>query len=470
MYTKKLKILMGAVFLLLTFSAIGQKNIVFIWFDDAGYNEFGFRNSLWETPNIDTLKDEGVFFSRFYSAVSCSPSRSELHTGLYTYKTGMHTGNINKYDEESVPLDQAMLPQRLKALGYSTALIGKWHQGYVYPEMHPLNRGYDHFFGMVWGQIGYYNYEHINQKDLQQNGVAFDTTGYVTDIWATKATEYINSIAACSDTPFFLHVSLTSPHTPFEAPSNVIAQAPASFNTTEKTRWAMQKIADEAVGEIKQALAANGMLSNTIIIITNDNGGNAALEADNGDFILGKRYVTEGGIRVPFIWWEDTLTNAGTTVDTVCHLVDMVPTLVGQAGGSINPGENLDGVDIYPLVQGGSIAERYVIVQLLPGRTWAIFKGKWKLVNNKSVVAKTMSPVADNIELFDVVADPDESNDLSSTNTSIVNELQAIITAETPTALDTLDLENPRPGSWDNLDLGVIKTYYDPTYYYYRNW
>jgi arylsulfatase A-like enzyme len=182
--------------------------------------------------------------------------------------------------------------------------------------------------------------------------------------------------------------------------------------------------------------------------------------------------MAEGGVKVPFVWWQPGAVAAGATVDSLASLVDMLPTFVSLAGGSIPNRDSIDGADITPLTTGGTIGTRYCIPNLLPGNTWAIYKGRWKLVRNKLAWAEYLTARPDTIQLFDVVGDPYETTDVSGSHSALVAELQAIIDAQSVIASDTVYMANPRedPEGWIDFPAwGQPKMYYDEDYYWFRS-
>lgn len=465
-------------FILLPVFLFGQQpNIIYIMSDDQGYAEIGSNDSDWHTPHIDSLRAKGAYFNQFYVQPSCTPTRAAFHSGIYPHKLGMWADNIGTGEDASLPDSIFTLPERLKDEGYATALVGKWHQGHAYPEDLPNARGYDYHYGGYHGQWNFtapFAQSATGDYDQHLNGeIDYNETDYYTEVLGQKAVDWINQQGTCSNTPFFLHVSFSAPHSPLQAPADTISLAPAGFSADKKTRWAMIRIMDNEIGKIWDAVIDNGLESNTVIIFTTDNGGDIQnFAADNSPFQLGKRYLAEGGIRVPFIWYQSGTVSRGTTIDTACHIVDLLPTFISLAGGQIANADTskLDGVDISPLTTGSSIAERYIINHIVPDRTWAVVKGKWKLVNNKDETAKDDGNLADNIELFDVRSDQGEVTDVSGTYPAIVTELQAVIDAALlEVAPSFINATSGSPTGLINSEVGTTKTFYSPSYQFYRN-
>lgn len=453
-----------------------QPNIIFIMSDDQGNAEIGSNNSDFYTPHIDSLRAKGAYFSQFYVQPSCTPTRAAFHSGIYPHKLGMWTDNIGIGDDESLPDSIVTIGEYLQDEGYQTALIGKWHQGSAYPEDLPHVRGYNYHYGGYYGRWSFNApyFTNDNVYDLHENGeIVHGETAYYTELLGTKAVEWIEKTTRCSNTPFFLHVSFSAPHEPLEAPTDTINLAPGTMTADEKKRYAMIRIMDNEIGKIWDAVIAAGEENNTVILFTSDNGGDYNnYAADNSPYQLGKRYLAEGGIRVPLIWYQPGTVSRGTTIDTATHIVDMLPTFLSLAGGSLPNADTakLDGVDISPLTTGSSIASRYIINHIVPDRCWSVVKGKWKLVNNKDVIAKDQGNLASNIELFDVRNDQGETTDVSGSNSAVVTELQAIINAallEVATGFVLPD--NNAPTGLINSELGTTKTFYSPTYEFYRN-
>lgn len=313
-----------------------KPNIVFILSDDAGYADFSFQSKrLINTPNIDRVANEGVKFTNAYvTGAVCSPSRAGLLTGVYQAKFG-HTinftqGNIYNLplDSLGLPLDQKLVGNYLKPLGYTTGIVGKWHLGNA-AAFHPNRRGFDYFWGFLWGSS---NYEVNKKRIIEENGKKLDasTIPYTTDAIGDKS---VNFIKANKDKPFFLYVAFNAPHTPMQAKPELLERFTKELNNPKRAlNAALTYNMDENVGKIYATLEQLNLLENTIIVFTNDNGGQVEQSfADNYPLRGMKSDVYEGGIRVPMAMsWKNKI-KPGSVFETPVTTLDFLPTFLTAA-------------------------------------------------------------------------------------------------------------------------------------------
>ena len=367
-------------------------NVVLIITDDAGYGDLGSYGATdVRTPHLDALAREGVRFTDFYAnAPSCTPTRAGLITGRYQqrlkleYPLGMQLPG--DWDRGLAPTGHS-LPQLLKDAGYATALVGKWHLGWK-PEFSPNRHGFDYFFGFKAGFIDFY--EHTNPdtpggKDLFENDTAVDVPGYMTDLITERSVRFIEQHAR---QPFFIDVAYNAPHWPYQVPDRPsVARDSARhltpFDDSTSTRAdyvAMLERVDQGVGRIVAALERLGLRENTIVIFTNDNGGEWL--SRNAPLFHHKLSVWEGGIRVPtIIRWPGRLP-AGQVTSQVGITMDLTASILAAAGASLPATLRLDGIDLFPILEGRRPqVERTLFWRGDPRRPQrAVRSGDWKLV------------------------------------------------------------------------------------------
>lgn len=408
----------------LAFSALAQDpaaiaddnkpNLVILFSDDAGYADFGFQPNVRPdmkslTPNIDSIARDGVRFSNAYvSAAVCSPSRAGLMTGRYQQRFG-HERNIPPgYMDGGMSLDETFFVKRIQPQGYRCGLVGKWHLGYPEPYQ-PNNRGFDWFYGLLQGSRSYFQLErNPPHRIFLENTTATPEGGYTTDRIGDGACRFIHEN---QKRPFFLFVSFTAPHGPLE-PKPEINEQLASIRNERRRKYAGLVVSlDDNVGKILKALDEAGAADNTLIIFTNDNGGQTQTGADNTPLRGRKGQVWEGGIRVPMaMCWPGKIA-AGSVIDDPVSTLDFAPTVIRSAGGEVDSTWNLDGVDLTDRLTGKS--------KELDGRDlyWrtsgssgpvAMRSGNWKLVYNRDEKGAAA-------QLFDLAADIGEENDLADT-------------------------------------------------------
>jgi arylsulfatase A-like enzyme len=405
-----------------------QPNIVVLFSDDAGWADFGFQRYAADdvkdlTPHIDKLAHGGMIAHQGYmSGVVCSPSRAGLMTGKYQSSFG-HQNNIPPgYMRGGMSLEETTVADRLSDLGYTTGLIGKWHLGYPGPYQ-PNKRGFDLFHGLLQGSRGYHPYENPTaHRVIQINGEPQPEEGYVTDRFGDAAVSFIKS---ASDEPFFLFVSFTSPHGPLQPrKEDEDWLEELEFVNPRRRRYAgLISSLDDNVGKVMAALKTEGIDDDTLVIFTNDNGGQTQVGANNGPLHGRKGTVYEGGSRVPMAFRWPGQIEAGSDTETPIISLDFLPTFVDLAGGKA---EGIDGLSLTSLLKGDDedLGDRELYWRS-GGRAdqnsgddkIAIRDGDWKLVWNRVEGADA--------ELYDLEDDLGETKDLASEKPEIVKRLKA---------------------------------------------
>ena len=256
-------------------SAFGQStkpNIVVILADDLGNADLGYRGSDIKTPNIDALAARGVRLESYYGLPVCTPARAALMTGRYAVRYGLQTLVIFPSHTYGLPTDERTLPQALREVGYNTAMVGKWHLGHADKKFWPQNRGFDHFYGNLVGEVDYFTKERGGLIDWQRDGTFLKEDGYYTNLIGNEAVSLIEHHDTSK--PLFLYVASLAPHAPYQAPKEEIdAYKDMIGDHRRRTYAAMITEFDTQVGRIVAALKKKGMLENTLIIFTSDNGG-----------------------------------------------------------------------------------------------------------------------------------------------------------------------------------------------------
>jgi arylsulfatase A-like enzyme len=405
--------------------ALGQKvwgrpNIVFIMADDLGYADpscYG-RPDI-STPNIDGLAAKGVRFLQAYAnSAVCSATRTALITGRYQYRLPIGLEEPWTGRDVGLPPEHPTLPSLLKKAGYGTTLVGKWHLGAL-PKFGPLQSGYDHFYGFRGGAVDYYT--HANRKDdLWDDDVPVHQMGYLTDMLGSRAVDVVNGYAK-SGRPFLISLHFNAPHWPWEAPgdqaeSNRLRSASSLFDFdggTQKTYQRMIQEMDLQIGRVLDALNANGIAENTIVVFTSDNGGERF--ADTWPFTGRKTELLEGGLRIPaIISWPASLPR-GRTTDQVAITMDWLPTLLAAAGVSPDPAFLPDGINLLPMLkQNAAPVERKLFWRYKANAQRAARDGDYKYLK-----------ILDNTFLFNVVEDPMERANLKERRKDVYDRITA---------------------------------------------
>ncbi len=338
-----------------------QPNIVFILADDLGYGDFSaFNGGLSHTPTLDGLKNESTCLSQQYTASPvCNPSRAALMTGRYPHRTGS-IDTLEWRGLERLALRETTLADVLKAAGYTTGLVGKWHLGSFDPRYRPTQRGFDEAVCFRGGMHDYYRWR-LEKGD----GVMRGDGRYLTDVWAEEAEAFIDRHAGHAkhaDEPFFLHVTFNAPHTPLQVPSEEARPflETGKFNKGVSTLYGMIHRMDSAVARILEALRRHGLDENTIVLFSSDNGPQFGGEGDdcttrfNCQLNGAKGTVYEGGIRVPMLLRWPAGLPGGRDLHDMVHFTDWFPTILAMAGVAVPSHLKLDGVNVFPVLRGES--------------------------------------------------------------------------------------------------------------------
>lgn len=376
-----------------------RPNIVLILVDDMGYGDFGvFGDGVSKTPALDHLVSQGVCFTQHYSgSCVCAPARAALLTGRYPHRTGA-IDTLEGRGLDRLALREVTLADALKAQGYATGLVGKWHLGALDPRYHPNARGFDEFVGFRGGWQDYYAWR------LDCNGSIRSADGrYLTDVFTEEALGFIRRHRR---DPFFLHLTYNAPHFPLQAPEDDLAPFldPARRTRGVSLIYAMLRVMDRGLGQIMEELKRLGLEENTLLLFTSDNGPQFGGEGDmcttryNCGYNGAKGSVYEGGIRVPMVVRWPAALPAGERRDAVVHFTDWYPTLLDAIQAEPPPGPALDGRSALAVLRGeaGSIEgprfwqwNRYTPVAECNA---AMRDGPWKLVRPRMAEAMQVAP------------------------------------------------------------------------------
>ena len=367
-----------------------RPNIVYIVADDLGYADLGcYGGRAPISPVLDRLAAGGLRLTQGYSnSPVCSPTRFALMTGRYQYRLrGAAEEPINSRSRGSLtlglPPDHPTLPSLLRASGYRTALVGKWHLGYP-PAFSPLRSGYDEFFGPMSGGVDYFTHrDWRGTHDLFEGDREHHESGYLTDLISERAAAYVDRVANPDGAPFFLSVHYTAPHWPWETRDDEALSAEVADNLFHlhggniHTYRRMVEHMDEGIGGIVAALERQGVAEDTLVVFTSDNGGERF--SDSWPLVGGKMDLTEGGIRVPWIAHWPARIGAGRVSDQLCMTMDWSATMLAAAGVEADPSHPLDGVSLLGLLEGAQGEfERPLYWRMNHRGQRALRQGRWK--------------------------------------------------------------------------------------------
>ncbi|HKQ53599.1 MAG TPA: sulfatase-like hydrolase/transferase [Pyrinomonadaceae bacterium] len=438
MYRVVIRAALCAAIAMLPAAALAQEqrnsrrpNVILIITDDVGYGDLGSYGAPdVKTPHIDGLARDGVRLTDFYAnGATCTPTRTGLISGRYQQRFGLEhpLGAQPPADGERGLLPTGWsLPQLLKNNGYATALIGKWHLGWK-SEFSPIAHGFDYFFGFKSGYVDYYQHttgtDAPLRADLFENDRAVVVPGYMTDLITERSVRFIEQNAG---RPFFLDVAYNAAHWPYQRPDQPStarddARHLGPFDDPTSTRADYVSIlerADQGVGRILAVLDKAGLRRNTIVIFTNDNGGEWL--SRNAPLFHRKGSVWEGGIRVPaIIRWPGRI-RAGRVMGQVGITMDLTATILAATGTTVPPEARLEGINLLPVLEGRAREiERTLFWRVTGARTQqAVRSGTWKLVLDEGRAL-----------LFNLRGDVGERHDLIGRRPDVARRLRSLLAA-----------------------------------------
>ena len=437
-------------------SATGSPpNIVFILADDLGYGDLGnYGNTEIATPNLDRLASEGARFTEFYVGASvCTPSRATLLTGRYPIRMVFDPRGVFFPDSmNGLDTAEVTLAEVLRERGYLTALVGKWHLGHL-PEFLPMRHGFDEFFGLPYSNdMNAPSYPDrpapphscnvyapgcrpgvplMQGEQILEMPVLQET---LTSRYTEKALDIMRR-AVADQRPFFLYYATHVPHTPLYASEAFLGRSRGGLygDVVEELDWSV----GELLGEIRDL----GIDDETLVVFTSDNGPWLLWATDApvpqggfdsgsaGPLRDGKSTTFEGGMRVPLIARWPRHIGAGRTIDTPAAMIDWLPTLARLAGATLPADVEIDGVDIFPLLEGSGQRDpggvfRYLYYRQDNSGLGAYREGRWKLKLAVQGGESVYSRYDHGDLLFDIEADPGEQHDLAAAMPARVDELK----------------------------------------------
>lgn len=404
-----------------------KPNFLVILTDDQGYGDvsaYGARDV--RTPNIDRIGSEGMLFTTMRANCTvCSPSRAALLTGRYADRVGV-PGVIRTKPEDSWGYFDPSVPtiaNKLGKAGYHTAIIGKWHLGLESPNL-PNERGFDFFHGFLGDMMdSYTTHRREGNNYMRRNLEVIEPQGHATELFTDWAIEYLGERSKSKDQPFFLYLAYNAPHFPIEPPAGWLEKVRERVPQIDEKRAkaiAFVEHLDHSIGRVLAALEQEGLAENTVVVFTADNGGSLPHAQNNDPWRGGKQDHYDGGLRVPFMVRWPAQIKAGSRSDYAGLVFDLFPTFLELAGGKPSP--ELNAMSLLPILNGGSMnspRDLYFVRREggfgYGGKSYeAIIRGDWKLLQN--------DPFG-RLELYNLKADPQEKNNLATSEKNAFNEL-----------------------------------------------
>lgn len=411
-------------------SAARKPNLIIILADDLGCGDIAcFGGKDVSTPRIDSIAAAGTRFTDGYvSCAVCSPSRAALLTGRHQQRFG-HEFNPHSEEWEAkagfgLPRNEKILPQYLKPLGYRSAMVGKWHLGYR-DGYHPLDRGFDEFYGFLGGANDYATsatkdalgldgdkIPQSRQHPILRGKQEVRDPRYLTDAFAEEACSFIERQRR---QPFLLYMAINAVHAPLQATSGYWNRLTGVKNARRRMLAAMAAGMDEATGAVLSKIRECGLERDTLLVFLSDNGSPLMNGAgSNGEFNGAKCTYYDGGIRVPFLAVWPGHIPAGKIYSNPVISRDILPTFLTAAGAQPPTDVQLDGVDLIPFLNGGKTQAPHDVLYWRTGKGRAVRMGRWKLVECGDGYSK----------LYDIAADPGETHDLSAQQPTVRQELR----------------------------------------------
>jgi arylsulfatase A-like enzyme len=430
--------------------AAGDKpNIIVIVGDDMGYADIGPHGCKdIPTPHLDELSGAATRCSNGYvSAPYCSPSRAGMLTGRYQTRFG-HEFNpggedaadakpaagkrknkkaanddaVENVPHAGLPLSETTFADRMKAAGYKTGWVGKWHLGSELPYV-PKNRGFEDTFGFLGGSHGYFA---DTKPPLRRDNEPIQEKEYLTDAFGREAVAFIERH---EKEPFFLYLAFNAVHTPMNATDDRLEKFKDISDKNRQTYAGMMSAMDDSIGRVLKTLHDKNLEENTLVFFFSDNGGptmkGTTINASRNDPLRGsKRTTLEGGIRVPFMVKWPGHVPAGKVYDKPVIQLDILPTALAAANVKVPPDAKLDGVDLLPYLNNKKTEEPHSTLYWRFGDQMAIRQGDWKLVRYDPVADGMKGTVTD-AKLYNLASDIGESKDLIKSEPQRAKELQA---------------------------------------------
>ncbi|MDP6775722.1 MAG: arylsulfatase [Candidatus Latescibacteria bacterium] len=404
-----------------TTSTSRPPNVVLVLTDDQGYGDLGCTGNPWiQTPCIDRFHGESVRFTDFHVSPLCTPTRGALMTGHNPLRNGAWA---TCWGRSILRRDEVTLANVFENSGYATGMFGKWHLGDNYPYR-PQDRGFQSVVAHRGGGVGqtpdFWGNNYFNDTYFH-NGSPVPHTGYCTDIWFDEAMRFIESNR---DRPFFCYLATNAPHSPYLVEDRYKAPYGAIDDIPEPAFYGMITNIDENMGRLEARLAELGLRDDTLLIFMTDNGSSGGWRPTSGKgFNAGMRGIKgsfyDGGHRVPFmVRWPAAGIEGGRDVSDLVTHMDLVPTFIDLFGLAPPEGVGFDGLSVAPLLRGQpqTLPDRTIFVQNrqsteIPEK-WenAVITQRWRLVGGE--------------ELYDIVTDPGQENDVSDLHPEVVSRLR----------------------------------------------
>jgi arylsulfatase A len=396
---------------------VDKPNMVIIFADDLGYGDLGcFGHPTIRTPHLDRMAAEGTKLTQFYSAASvCTPSRAALLTGRLPIRNGMCSDSRRVLFPDSgggLQDSEITIAEALKATGYATCCVGKWHLGHL-PQFLPTRRGFDEYFGIPYSND-------MKPSPLMDNEKVIEEPADQTTLTRRYTERAVPFIERNKDRPFFLYFAHTFPHVPLFASGKFKDTSLRGLygDVVEELDWSM--------GQILSVLRKHGLAERTLVFFTSDNGPWLIMKLNGGSAGLlrgGKGSTWEGGMREPCLaWWPGKIA-AGSVTYGLSSTLDLFPTCLGLAGLKLPEDRIIDGVNMLPMLLGTGESERKVMFFYRGTRLMAVRKGPWKAHFITQAGYGEAAKKHDPPLLFHLEHDPSEKYDVAQNHSAVIADI-----------------------------------------------
>jgi len=402
-----------------------KPNVIFVITDDQGYGDLGCHgNPIIKTPNLDNLYNESVRLTNFHVGPTCAPTRAGLMTGRYCNCTGVWHTIMGR---SLLRRNEVTMADVFRNNGYRTGIFGKWHLGDNYP-FRPQDRGFDvalvHGGGGVSQTPDYWGNDYFDDTYFR-NGEPESFDGYCTDVWFDQA---MNFIEENKDKPFFCYLPTNAPHGPYRVDESYSELYRGEVPDYRANFYGMITNIDDNMARLRAKLEELGIEENTILIFATDNGSSGGCSLDREQFVIegynagmrgkkGSEY--DGGHRTPlFLYWPAGGFKRGRNVSQLTANIDVLPTLIDLCGLEVSEDTNFHGTSIKPLLTGKTenwldrviVTDSQRVEYPIKWRKSAVMTNRWRLINGE--------------ELYDILADPEQRNDIADEHTDVVQYLR----------------------------------------------
>jgi len=445
-------------------TANNKPHVLFLLVDDLGWTDISKHNAEYETKNIDQLLDSGIELTNYYVHLDCSPTRSAIMTGQYSFKNGLQNiATIGPGTMEHIPFENPTFAELMKKESYSTHMLGKWHLGYAAWNMTPTGRGFDSYFGYMQGMVDYYNHTVANGYDFWSN--QDDIHAEVMDQYSTGLyDQYLHKIVedynkSSKSEPLFVYMAFQTVHTPIEISPNAYDECNDIKYEGRKIYCNKMQYLDNTIADYINLFKAYNLWDDTLVILSTDNGGMPYWENNQGSPVVsygcnmpyraGKATLFQGGVHgIGGITGGDNVIPShlrGTKSDIMTHAIDWVPTVLqGVLGTKLPDNVPFDGISMWDALmhpaQANSLWNRTTLyIDIEKNGTFAgIIDGDMKFFQGEQMYTAyfpcngTYTPYdntsdTDTVWLFNIATDPGEYNNLAKDNPDLVKKYQNMI-------------------------------------------